>query len=1464
MPALRANLDTLFAASANANASLQNLSWSDVLQNGTTPGVDVDFFGYDASGLGNITTSGTVTGDSLVLNKDATISGKLDVSNVVAFGDSLNVTGVVSFSDSLRVVKSVSIGEKLYVTGVIALGDSLNVVGNVGLEAMLEVAGAAVFGSTIDVTGTTTLRDTLYAMSPALFGDSVNVAGNTHMQGNLQVDGSVNFGGTLGVTGATTLSDDLSVTGETTLSDTLHVNAPGLFSDSLYVAGGAAFGDDVSITGNSTVGGNATVGGNSSVSGTMNVTGATTLGDNLTVSGETTLSDTLHVNAPGLFSDSLYVGGGAAFGDDVSIAGNSTVGGNSSVTGTMSVTGATTLGDNLTVSGETTLSDTLHVNAPGLFSDSLYVGGGAAFGDDVSITGNSSVGGNSTVDGSMNVTGTTTLSDNLTVAGETTLNDSLHVNAPALFGDSVHVAGNMGISGELEVTSLVINGVEIPAIDDTDALPEGSNNLYYTDDRARAAITAGTGVTMNAGEVSIGQEVATTSDVTFDELSVDSIAATGSLNLTGRASLGDSLVVSSGARIFATLYADSLSAGGLAIAGGVQIQDGNQSAGRVLTSDANGNATWQDAVSPYTAGTGVDVTNNVISIGQAVGTTSDVTFADVTADSLITAGLRITDGNQAAGKVLTSDANGKATWQDAVSPYTAGTGVDVTNNVISIGQAVGTTSDVTFDELSVDSIAATGSLTVEDSLVVSSGARVALTLHADSVVAGGMALSGGFRIQDGNQAAGKVLTSDANGLATWQAAVSPYTAGTGVDVTNNVISIGQAVGTTSDVTFDDVTADSLAMTSALTVGGTATFSDSLFAAKAVVLSDSLIVNDGARMTGTLVADSMSTPGLAIGSAFKYANGSQGANKVLQSNANGEATWVTLPATEPYNPSVTVTGVLSLTPLQVASNITTAVNTGSYIDLPPGDWNVQANSIIASDAVNNQDEAAIWVRSGFSTDPNTFQGASVLGASIIAGSAVSPAIYGLATGSVVIRNSGNSTQRYYWFVGSNDVSGSTNPTGLLYNFGTGLWGENSLVATAVSEADNGSAPAPSTITESGDILIREPVTMRGINNPITKPTNMLVDEIALTDDGTGFCTVDIEYSFIDNTGAAGGVGEVRIFTLPAGYEFDLSFHSVSTATNYNSAANGWTFEGMRATLPEGETGWATNMGGAWSKLMVVPYSATEFRLGMIDNAGVTQWTYLGPFFQMIDPHALKVNFRFKSTKAEGGLSRVNISGGTGVTVNTDNEIAIGQDVATTADVTFDDITADSLVTNAVRVIDGNQAVGKVLVSDASGNASWQDFGSGAPKYAQFRGNAEQWFNNDNDANGPSSQARINFPVTEINSGGFVLTNNSEITLPQGRVYRIDLNLGWAGTDWNGGWRRFKIYNTNTNAELSQTAHIEPGNNTLFQGSGTVSTFIDTNSGAVTIDARNFAGDGNIKLNDPGNGTNFVTITIQTVD
>ena len=50
----------------------------------------------------------------------------------------------------------------------------------------------------------------------------------------------------------------------------------------------------------------------------------------------------------------------------------------------------------------------------------------------------------------------------------------------------------------------------------TDNLTEGSTNLYYADSLVDAHLTGGTGVTYSAGDISIGQDVATTANPTFN------------------------------------------------------------------------------------------------------------------------------------------------------------------------------------------------------------------------------------------------------------------------------------------------------------------------------------------------------------------------------------------------------------------------------------------------------------------------------------------------------------------------------------------------------------------------------------------------------------------------------------------------------------------------------------------------------------------------------------------------------------------------------------------------------------------------------------------------------------------------------------------------------------------------------------------------------------------------------------
>gem|GEM_PF-1824885 len=168
LPALQSNLDTLFARSAQASS----LTWSDVLANGGSPGVDVAFNGFSASGIGDLAASGTVTADSLVLNKDADLLGRLSITGVTQLEDSLRVAGFVEFADSLRVLKAVAIGETLHVSGLTTLGDSLHVTANVDFDALFNVDGDATFGGSLDVVGLTTLVGGLTVQS------DVEVAGD--------------------------------------------------------------------------------------------------------------------------------------------------------------------------------------------------------------------------------------------------------------------------------------------------------------------------------------------------------------------------------------------------------------------------------------------------------------------------------------------------------------------------------------------------------------------------------------------------------------------------------------------------------------------------------------------------------------------------------------------------------------------------------------------------------------------------------------------------------------------------------------------------------------------------------------------------------------------------------------------------------------------------------------------------------------------------------------------------------------------------------------------------------------------------------------------------------------------------------------------------------------------------------------------------------------------------------------
>jgi hypothetical protein len=158
-------------------------------------------------------------------------------------------------------------------------------------------------------------------------------------------------------------------------------------------------------------------------------------------------------------------------------------------------------------------------------------------------------------------------------------------------------------------------------------------------------------------------------------------------------------------------------------------------------------------------------------------------------------------------------------------------------------------------------------------------------------------------------------------------------------------------------------------------------------------------------------------------------------------------------------------------------------------------------------------------------------------------------------------------------------------------------------------------------------------------------------------------------------------------------------------------------------------------------------------------------------------------------------------------------------------------------------------GRLEVSDGS---SWK--ATHGPIFAQFQGNTPQSIT--------TVGTRVNFSSTVINVGGITITSNNTITLPAGRIYRVDFNVGWVNI--NGGWARFAIFNSGNIASVG--AHLEAVNNGFAgNATGMTTTFINTTAGSTTIDVRYVSPSPvNITIGDSGNNTSYPYIVIQAVD
>lgn len=182
---------------------------------------------------------------------------------------------------------------------------------------------------------------------------------------------------------------------------------------------------------------------------------------------------------------------------------------------------------------------------------------------------------NISVDGQLSGNVTIGTGKTLDISNGTLNTEGGQITAEQISGGTFHRPSNYSFAGSTitdlgtvntatinggTINNTAINGNVTGQVSDisnfsSDDLSEGFLNVYFTNERAQNALSNGTGVTVNGGEISIGQEVNSTSDVVFKDMTIS-----GELEVDGNVTLqANVLSISNVANLQSSL--DSLTGG---------------------------------------------------------------------------------------------------------------------------------------------------------------------------------------------------------------------------------------------------------------------------------------------------------------------------------------------------------------------------------------------------------------------------------------------------------------------------------------------------------------------------------------------------------------------------------------------------------------------------------------------------------------------------------------------------------------------------------------------------------------------------------------------------------------------------------------------------------------------------------------------------------------------------------------
>jgi hypothetical protein len=570
--------------------------------------------------------------------------------------------------------------------------------------------------------------------------------------------------------------------------------------------------------------------------------------------------------------------------------------------------------------------------------------------------------------------------------------------------------------------------------DNTDEITEGSTNLYFTNARARGAVSAGTGISYSS---STG--VISTSAIPNASLSNSSVTVG-----TTAISLGASSTTLAGlTSVTSTAFVGALTGNVTGnVTGTSGSTTGNAATATTLQTARAINGVSFDGsanVTTLTAGTGVTVSGTQVSIGQAVGTTSNVTFNDLTVSgnltvsgtttSIQTATLDVTDKNITVAKGAASAAAANGAGLTVEGPATQAT-------------FTYTSADDRWNlnkNLNVTTVY--GSLSGNASTATSAAA---LTTARTIALTGDATASGSF---DGSANYSQTLT-----LATVNSNVGQFGSATAIPVvTVNAKGLVTAISTTS------VSIPS----GALTFTGDVTGTGSTGSSTALSIATGAVTN--AMLAGSIADSKLSTISTAgkVSNSATTATSANTASAIVARDGSGNFTAGTITAALTGNVTGNVTGTSGST----TGNAATATT-------------LQTARAINGVSFNGSADVTVHTAgTGISISGTTVTNSGVT--SIVAGTGIS--ISG-ATGAVTVTNSITNNNQltngsgYITGITSANVTGalgftpynSTNPSGY-------ITASSNTSGTHTGAVSTGSACSTGTLSVTGAITATGEVT-----------------------------------------------------------------------------------------------------------------------------------------------------------------------------------------------------------------------------------------------------------------------------------------------------------------------------------------------------------------------------------------------------